>query len=115
MGVPIKFPGYNRDLWVPGDAGSECPAYQYHDDKGESIFITKWQLTEEEIREIVQTGVVWLHVWGKGHPVVNVGGESPFMSEEEMKKQAPLQEDQENSLAEIDKQLEELFPDEENE
>ena len=52
-------------------------AHRYQQD-GIPVNCSCWKLTPEEIFEIVNTGVVWLHVWGNKHPPVLVIGHSPF-------------------------------------
>ena len=36
-----------------------------------------WKLTEEELAEVAQTGLIWLTVLGDGHPAVFVMGTRP--------------------------------------
>ena len=45
---------------------------------GIPVTISKWQLTKEELFEVINTGCVWLRVWGSKHPPVFVGGHHPF-------------------------------------
>ena len=52
-------------------------AHLYKQD-GIPVTCSCWKLTKEEIFEIVNTGIVWLHVWGAKHPPVLVMGHSPF-------------------------------------
>lgn len=43
--------------------------------------ISKWQLSEAELSEVRDTGVIWLYVCGDSHPPVFITGSYPFLSE----------------------------------
>ena len=72
MARPIKFPEVNVNWWGQGDVG-DLPAYR--DEEGS---ISCWHLGWRERIRLLLTGRVWLHVYGKQHPPVNVGAEDPF-------------------------------------
>ena len=75
MAEPTEFPQSNMEWHGEGDVG---PLSVCHDEtNGENI--SRWYLTMEERLEILETGVVWLHVWGP-HPGVYVSGHNPFES-----------------------------------
>ena len=73
MAEPIEFPEVNKRWVGEGDVG-DLPVYSEGVEN-----VSCWQLTMEERLEILETGVVWLHVWGN-HPAVCVSSESPFAS-----------------------------------
>ena len=57
----------------------ECgslPAY-----RGEGQIISCWKLTEEDMKKLQETGVIWLAVVGDQQPPVWLGVESPFRQE----------------------------------
>ena len=72
MAEPIDFEQSNRSWYGYGDTG-DLPVYQEGDQS-----ISCWQLTEDELKEISQTGMIWLRVWAGNHPAVYVGGENPW-------------------------------------
>ena len=76
MARPTTFPEQTM-TWgeSPGDNGP-LPAY-----RDEEVSISKWELSAEEIVEILKTGVIWLAVYGV-QPPVYVGAEYPFETSE---------------------------------
>ena len=77
MAEPMDFPQADSTWTGSGDVGNlrTCSS----PDTTENI--SCWQLSEEERAEVLVTGIVWLHVWGK-HPAVFVSGVSPFIATE---------------------------------
>ena len=75
MAQPTEFQEQNTRWWGPGDVG-DLPAYR--DDSG--VNISCWELTADEIVEVLKTGKVWLHLWG-AHPPVHVTAEHPFVEQ----------------------------------
>ena len=73
MAQPTRFPEANAVWEGPGDVG-DLPAYR---DEDEGLSISCWELSAAELVEVLNTGKVWLHVWGH-HPAVSVMGETPF-------------------------------------
>lgn len=77
MAHPIKFFEQNIVYTKPPTmTDEECcslPAYT----NGEQI-ISCWELTPEELKEINETGKVWLSVFGQITPPVCVMGNIPF-------------------------------------
>ena len=71
MAEPIEFPEVNCKWTGPGDIG-DLPVFR--DENGCNI--SCWELTAEEQVEVLNTGKVWLHVWGT-HPPVAVSGTAP--------------------------------------
>ena len=77
MAEPTNFEFVNEYWYGSGDVG-ELPVQEV---QGTYEQISCWQLTDEEIDEIVRTGKVWLHVWAPIHPAVSVNGTSPWKEE----------------------------------
>ena len=71
MAQPTRFPEANAVWEGPGDVG-DLPAF-----REDALSISCWELSAEELREVLDTGKVWLHVWGQ-HPPVYVTAEQPF-------------------------------------
>lgn len=85
---PIDFPEANGLLvGSPEDraAGTvvDLPVHHYNDLDGNPHVISKWQLSPDELAEVMRTGVVWLHAWGTTHPPIAMSGTSPFARKEE--------------------------------
>lgn len=87
MALPTEFPEQNT-VWkgypaegMPGEEVVDLPAYRSdlaeQRNRGPICSISCWKLTAEELAEIQEQGVVWLHVWGV-HPPVRVDGHNPF-------------------------------------
>lgn len=74
MARPTAFPEATITWGGPGDI-ADLPAWR---DDATGLNISCWELSAEEIAEILATGVVWLEVWGH-HPPVCVSGTSPFI------------------------------------
>ena len=79
--IPCNFEHSNLVLGPPsGMDEDECAslfAFRGVDDRGLSWDISCWKLTQEELRQIQETGRIWLHVVGT-HPPVHIGTEDPF-------------------------------------
>lgn len=71
---PIEFKSQTGVLLGEGDVGS-LPVYK--DSKGS---ISCWQLTPEELEEVVKTGKIWLGVNTDYHPSVSLSVASPLES-----------------------------------
>lgn len=46
------------------------------------VMITCWKPSKEELQEVIDTGRVWLHVYGHVMPPVSVSGHHPFVGQE---------------------------------
>ena len=78
MASPVEFPERNfiwRGWPADGDRPevADLPAY-----RSEAQTISCWELSDEEVEEIVRTRRVWIGVLGSGHPPVYATGTSPF-------------------------------------
>ena len=77
MAEPTQFPQANMEWQGQGDVG---PLPVFRDpETGENI--SRWELTDEERIAVLETGTVWLRVWGQ-HPAVYVEGTYPFLEGE---------------------------------
>ncbi len=81
MAKPTEFPEQNMVFTKPENmTDDECvslPAY-----KDENQVISCWQLNEQELKAVTETGRVYLSVLAGGNqPPVAVMGESPFIYE----------------------------------
>ena len=72
MAEPLKFDQVNALWYGEGDI-APLPVHQTED--GENI--SCWELSAEEQIAVLETGRVWLRVWGQ-HPAVYVDGVAPF-------------------------------------
>lgn len=68
---PIKFEESNVTYVAEGC--NDLPAY-----KGETQIISCWQLTEQDLETIKETGVIWFSVAGQSQPPIWLGTEKPF-------------------------------------
>ena len=78
MAEPVNFDQAN--IYWYGE-GEERPLPVFRDPV-DMQNISCWELTAEEQTEVLETGKIWLHVWGN-HPAVYVSGECPFEGGEE--------------------------------
>lgn len=62
MGAPAAFPEANVILGPP--PGSEAEVSDLQVLRADGRLVSCWQLSPEEIAEIVRTGKIWLSVWG---------------------------------------------------
>lgn len=76
MANPIDFGQANFSWFGPGDI---APLPVHRDDEGTNI--SCWELSAQEYIEVLQTGKIWLTVWGD-HPAVNITGQDPFVEGE---------------------------------
>ena len=75
MAEPIDFEQAQARLVGPGDTGP-LPVYQ-----ADGVSLSCWKLTREEVQYVIDTGKVWLRVWGTPHPPVNVSADDPWHAE----------------------------------
>ncbi|MGE0294925.1 MAG: hypothetical protein AB7P97_21470 [Hyphomonadaceae bacterium] len=73
---PTKFDEQNVQLGAPGC--SDLPA-RYEN----GLFVSCWELTDEQIEVILKTRTVWLGVQASGHPPVWLTVALPFRSPED--------------------------------
>ena len=78
---PVRFPQVNTELTPPkGMSEDECTTLPVFCD-GEHV-ISCWEFNGDELMEILQTGRVWLWIWGKTQPPAVVATDDPFKEEE---------------------------------
>lgn len=72
----IDFKGSNKTWGKPESmTDEECGSLRVHIDGKQSI--SCWEPSVEEIKQITETGKVWLGVLGQGHPPVWLSGIEP--------------------------------------
>ena len=76
---PVDFPQSNATLTPPANmTAEECESLHVHRDP-RGFLISCWELSGEEMMEILQSKRVWLWVWsGQSQPAVSVGTDDPF-------------------------------------
>lgn len=77
--LPVSFPEANGVLkgWPADETRPEVVDLPIHRHQGGVI--SCWQLSDEERRQVAETGVVWLHAMALTHPPVAVSGAYPFL------------------------------------
>lgn len=82
MASPIGFPEANKVFVKPenmtDDQCARLPACKVVPDDGPSYVLACWQLTPEEIIEVLQLGVVWIGIMGAGVPPHFIAGKKPI-------------------------------------
>ncbi|PCG09884.1 hypothetical protein COA17_07405 [Sphingomonas ginsenosidimutans] len=86
MADGIPFPEANLVLRAPtpedAAAGTVCDlhVHRYRDLDGNPQVLSKWQLSAEELAEVVRTGgTIWFNCWGGTHPPIWISGADPFV------------------------------------
>jgi len=73
MANAVGFEGANDRLLAPkGD--KNCRDLEIH--RTEKSIISCWRLTDEELKKVAETGVVWFMVVGQTHPPILVSGDA---------------------------------------
>ena len=84
MAKGVPFPEANTVLRAPtpedAAAGTvyDLHCHRYRDLDRQPNVLSKWELTPEELEEVVRTGVVWFNCWGDTHPPMWISGHDPF-------------------------------------
>lgn len=75
MGRAVKFQGVNRLLGPPeGVSEEQCATLPVFSNG--AVCVSSWELSPEEMLQVVRTGRVWLGVWsGRTQPAVFLGSE----------------------------------------
>jgi hypothetical protein len=85
MATPVEFPEQNTVLKAaPGTESwvRDLPIYrQYPDGVNDQCVVSCWELSAEEVAEIVRTGRVYFQAFGPTHPPVALHGSNPFVQE----------------------------------
>ncbi|HMO74565.1 MAG TPA: hypothetical protein PKD99_02315 [Sphingopyxis sp.] len=61
----------------------ELQVHRYRDLDGQHHVLSKWELSAEELAEVIQTGVIWFGCWGQTHPPMWISGHDPFKRHQE--------------------------------
>ena len=80
MAEPVRFESANMCWKGDPEVGSDLHVFQCPT-TGESV--SCWALDEEELKEIVRTGRIWIGVLGP-HPYIRVMGNYPLVHPEEV-------------------------------
>lgn len=79
---PIDFPEKNMELMKPKSMTEEqcgsLPVYRGIDRDGVPVFISCFKLDSEELLKIMETGKVWLRIYGEAHPPVSLDVNNPW-------------------------------------
>ncbi|MBS3648756.1 hypothetical protein KEU06_08955 [Pseudaminobacter sp. 19-2017] len=75
MAQPVAFAGQTDILGAPKGSAGVKPLPCYMDG---SQVISAWQLSPEEIEEVLRTGIVWCFVMSSNQPPVYLTGTNPF-------------------------------------
>lgn len=86
MAYPASFEESNAFLGAPeGMTEEECSALSILrtiDSNDNPVVISCWKLTQDELKEINETGRVWLGIMGHTMPPAYIAGQKPFASQE---------------------------------
>jgi len=83
MAVGIDFPEANTTLGAPTPEDAAAGTVyglrvcQFRDLDGNPNVASCWKLSEEELKQIAETGVVWFSCWGKTHAPMMISAEKP--------------------------------------
>jgi hypothetical protein len=75
MAEPVDFDESEGGVLEGGGYAKDLPVYF---DQEDGNVISCWQLTDDELFEVLQTKQVWVVVQGLTHPPIYVTGEHPF-------------------------------------
>jgi len=82
---PIKFPQQNFEFRKPDSmTDEECgslPCYMGQDTKGRPVIVSCWKLTPLEIQEILESGCIYMTVYGTRPYPVCLQTDSPWPNE----------------------------------
>lgn len=83
MAKPVDFAESNFNLLpAQGDEGRVGELRAYRDLRPEQPqLVSCWELSDEEIIQIINTKRVWVYVLGMRHPPIYVGGTQPHFPE----------------------------------
>jgi len=76
MATGVGFEGANHVFQAPKGA-TDCVDLQVYADG--SQIISCWRLSKEELKQVTETGVVWVRINGSGMPPIYIGGEAMMM------------------------------------
>ena len=67
---PIETSTTNCILKGPSPDVMDLPVTRINFEDGISVVESCWQLSEEELKEIIQSGKIYFSVWGTTHPPI---------------------------------------------
>jgi hypothetical protein len=80
--IPTTFKESNFVYTKPADLkDEECldlPVFRGNTTDGYPVNVSCWKLTVEDLAEVQKNGVIYLQIYGNGHPMVSLSAESPF-------------------------------------
>ncbi len=80
--TPISFPEQNCVFTKPesmtDDECSSLPVFKGQWPDGSPCIVSVWQLSDEELQQVVETKQVYLSIYGHGMPPVSLFTENPF-------------------------------------
>lgn len=86
MATAVPFDEANDVLRAPtpedAAAGTvyDLHIHRYRDLDGRANVLSKWQLTQEELADVVASGgAIWFSCWGGTHPPIWLTGSDPFV------------------------------------
>lgn len=80
MAHPVEFPESNRALAAPdGKSADGCGSLPVHAD-GKEITISCWELSGDDLMEVLETKRVWVWVFagGRSQPPIGISTKNPF-------------------------------------
>lgn len=84
QGIPFDEANTVLRAPTPEDAAAgtvyDLHVHRYRDLDGQPNVLSKWQLTPEELAEVIATGgMIWFGCWGDTHPPMWISGRDPFV------------------------------------
>ena len=79
--LPVEFKQQNLVMGSPKKGDLEClelPVFKGDNYYGQPVFISCWKPNKEELDELMQTGCIWLSIYGQAHPPVWLSTINPF-------------------------------------
>lgn len=77
---PIQFKEANMKFVAPSDQPNvgDLPAFVGNNQEGSPVVISKWELSQEEIEQIVKNKSIFMVVSGQGMPPISLHTETVF-------------------------------------
>jgi hypothetical protein len=89
---PIKFPQANTNLIKPDDMTDEqcgeLPVYRGAAENGFPVYISCFELDEQELLDVLQTKKIWVHVYAASHPPIALDCADPWRKNDRGEKEA---------------------------
>ena len=78
--IPVKTGTTNCILKGPSPDVMDLPVTRYQWNDNTSAVQSCWQLSDDEIQEVIKTGKIYFSVWGNTHPPICLST-VPFVEE----------------------------------